>query len=207
MQTDSHGRRSAQSAMYRIVEAMVRWLAPVLSFTAEEIWPLVPGERDTSVLFETFYDGLAATQAAPAQRASWNDLLTIRAAVAKLLEGMRAAGEIGAALEAEVILHADSALHARLAPLADELRFFFITSGLHLDGDKDVPANAQKVEIAGAGSEPAVLWISAKVAEGQKCIRCWHRREDVGAHAEHPEICGRCVDNLPGGPGEKRQYF
>jgi len=202
MQTNSLGRRSAQSAMYRIVEAMVRWLAPILSFTAEEIWPLIPGKRDTSVFFETFYDGLAALQGKPEQRAFWNDLLTIRLAVAKQLEGMRNAGEIGAALEADVTLHADAALHARLAPIADELRFFFITSGLHLVNDKNVPANAQKVDV-----ENAALWISTKVAAGKKCIRCWHWREDVGSHPEHPEICGRCVDNLPDGPGEQRRYF
>jgi len=207
MQENSHGRRSAQSAMYRIVEAMARWLAPILSFTAEEIWPLIPGQRDASVLFETFYDGLAAPQGKPEQRTFWNDLLTIRAAVAKLLEGMRNAGEIGAALEADVTLHADAALHARLAPVVGELRFFFITSGLHLVDEKNLPTNAQKVEVAGAGSEPAVLWVSAKVAEGQKCIRCWHRRDDVGTHAEHPEICGRCIENLPDGPGEQRQFF
>jgi len=207
MQENSHGRRSAQSAMYRIVEAMARWLAPILSFTAEEIWPLIPGQRDASVLFETFYDGLAAPQGKPEQRAFWNDLLTIRAAAAKLLEGMRNAGDIGAALEADVTLHADAALHARLAAVADELRFFFITSGLHLVDEKNPPANAQKVEVAGAGSEPATLWVSAKVAEGQKCIRCWHRREDVGTHAEHAEICGRCIENLPDGPGEQRQFF
>jgi isoleucyl-tRNA synthetase len=188
--------------MYRIVEAMVRWLAPILSFTAEEIWPLLPGKRDTSVFFETFYDRLAAVQGKPQQRAFWNDLLTIRLAVAKELEGMRNAGEIGAALEADVTLHADAALHARLAPIADELRFFFITSGLHLADDKNVPANAQKVDV-----ENAALWISTKVAAGQKCIRCWHWRDDVGSHPEHPEICGRCVDNLPGGPGEQRRYF
>jgi len=202
MQADSRGRRSAQSAMYRIVEAMVRWLAPILSFTAEEIWPLIPGKRDASVLFETFYDGLTATQGKPEQRAFWNDLLTIRAAAAKLLEGMRNAGEIGAALEADVTLHTDVSLHARLAPLADELRFFFITSGLHLADASNLPANAVKVEVGDAAS-----WISAKVADGQKCIRCWHRRPDAGIYPEHPEICGRCVSNLPDGPGEQRRYF
>jgi isoleucyl-tRNA synthetase len=207
MQPDSHGRRSAQSAMYRILEALARWLAPILSFTAEEIWPNIPGKRDASVMFETFYDGLAATQGMPEQRKFWSDLLAIRAAVAKLLEGMRNAGEIGAALEAEVTLHADLALHARLAPVADELRFFFITSGLRLADAANKPANAQSVEVAGAESEPATLWISAHVSEGKKCIRCWHYRTDVGTHPEHPEICGRCVSNLPDGPGEQRLYF
>ena len=202
MQPDSHGRRSAQSAMYRILEALVRWLAPILSFTAEEIWPNIPGKRGTSVMFETFYDGLAAPQGTSEQRKFWSDLLAIRAGVSKLLEGMRNAGEIGAALQSEVTLHADPALHARLAPVAEELRFFFITSGLQLADVASKPANAQSVEIEGAQ-----VWISARVSAGKKCIRCWHYRADVGMNPEHPEICGRCVTNLPGGPGEQRLYF
>ena len=107
MQENSHGRRSAQSAMYRILEALVRWLAPILSFTAEEIWQVIPGERSESVMFETFYDGLEAVQGSPEQREAWSELLKIRAAVAKQLETMRAAGEIGASLEADVTLYAD----------------------------------------------------------------------------------------------------
>ncbi|TLY52096.1 MAG: isoleucine--tRNA ligase [Gammaproteobacteria bacterium] len=202
MQPDSHGRRSAQSAMYRILEALVRWLAPVLSFTAEEIWPNIPGKREASVLFETFYDGLVASQGSPEQRKFWGDLLTIRAGTAKLLEGMRNAGDIGSALEAEVTLYADPALHARLVPVADELRFFFITSGLHLADATTKPADAQSVEV-----DNATLWISARVSGNKKCIRCWHYRADVGTHPEHVEICGRCVSNLPDGPGEQRLYF
>src|SRR2546422_10966104 len=126
MQENSRGRRSAQSAMYRILEALVRWLAPILSFTAEEIWQHAPkstadGPRGESVLFETWYDGLDALQGSPEQRKFWNDLLAIRAGTAKLLEGMRNAGQIGAALEAEVTLHADMALRVRLESVADEL--------------------------------------------------------------------------------------
>ena len=103
MQPDSHGRRSAQSAMYRILEAMVRWLAPILSFTAEELWPFIPGKRDHSVMFETFYDGLAATQGAPEQRQFWSDLLAIRTQVLPQTIGRNAQRwrRIGAALEAE----------------------------------------------------------------------------------------------------------
>src|SRR5262249_23712527 len=107
MQADSRGRRSAQSAMYRILEALVRWLAPILSFTAEEIWKQAPkttpdGTRGESVMFETWYDGLAALQGSAEQRTFWSDLLAIRAGSAKLLEAMRNAGTIGAALEANV---------------------------------------------------------------------------------------------------------
>jgi isoleucyl-tRNA synthetase len=201
MQENSRGRRSAQSAMFRILEALVRWLAPILSFTAEEIWQLVPGTRGESVLFETWYEGLDALQGSAEQRKFWSDLLAIRGGAAKLLEGMRNAGQIGAALEAEVTLHADAALRSRLTNLADELRFFFITSQLNLS-DASAPANALNIDIDGTKAS-----VSAVRSEHKKCIRCWHYRADVGANAEHPDICIRCVENLPGAPGEQRLYF
>ncbi|WP_158753572.1 isoleucine--tRNA ligase [Dyella sp. S184] len=201
MPTDSHGRRSAQSAMYRIAEALVRWLAPVLSFTAEEIWQQLPGERGDSVLFETWYDGLAATQNSPEQRRYWADLLAIRDTASRVLEGMRKAEQIGAALEAKLAIHAGAAAVARYAPVADELRFFFITSELHLDLAGGQPANAVLTELEGAD-----VWVSATVSHAAKCVRCWHRRNDVGSHAEHPELCGRCVSNVEG-PGETRRWF
>ena len=201
MPTDSHGRRSAQSAMYRIAEALVRWLAPVLSFTAEEIWQQLPGERGDSVLFETWYDGLAATQNSPEQRRYWADLLAIRDTASRVLEGMRKAEQIGAALEAKLAIHAGAAAVARYAPVADELRFFFITSELHLDLASGQPADAVLTELEGAD-----VWVSATVSHAAKCVPCWHRRNDVGSHAEHPELCGRCVSNVEG-PGETRRWF
>jgi isoleucyl-tRNA synthetase len=201
MPTDSHGRRSAQSAMYRIAEALVRWLAPVLSFTAEEIWQQLPGERGDSVLFETWYDGLAAAQNSPEQRRYWADLLAIRDTASRVLEGMRKAEQIGAALEAKLAIHAGAAAVARYAPVADELRFFFITSELHLDLAGDQPADAVLTELEGAD-----VWVSARVSDAAKCVRCWHRCNDVGSHAEHPELCGRCGSNVEG-PGETRRWF
>jgi isoleucyl-tRNA synthetase len=201
MPTDSRGRRSAQSAMYRIAEALVRWLAPVLSFTAEEIWQELPGERGDSVLFETWYDGLAATQNSPEQRRYWTDLLAIRDTASRVLEGMRKAGQIGAALEAKLAIHADEATVARYAPAIDELRFFFITSDVRLDLAGGQPESAVLTELEGAD-----VWVSATVSEAAKCIRCWHRRDDVGSHAEHPELCGRCIGNIEG-PGEDRRWF
>jgi isoleucyl-tRNA synthetase len=207
MQADSRGRRSAQSAMYRILEALVRWLGPILSFTAEEIWQHMPkatpnATRGESVMFETWYDGLDALQGSPEQRKLWSDLLAIRAGAAKLLEGMRNAGAIGAALEANVTVHADAKLRERLAPVAGELRFFFITSELTLANADAEPAGAQSIELDGANA-----WITAARSDDKKCIRCWHYRPDVGSHPEHPEVCGRCVDNLPGNAGEDRRYF
>ncbi|HJW07674.1 MAG TPA: isoleucine--tRNA ligase [Rhodanobacter sp.] len=201
MPTDSRGRRSAQSAMYRIAEALVRWLAPILSFTAEEIWQALPGERGDSVLFETWYDGLAATQASPEQRRWWADLLAIRETAARVLEGMRKADRIGAALEAKLAVHADAATQARYADVADELRFFFITSEFAL-----APVTPRADEAARVELEGAEAWVSAEVSAAAKCVRCWHRRDDVGSHAEHPELCGRCIGNIEG-PGEDRRWF
>jgi isoleucyl-tRNA synthetase len=206
MQADSHGRRSAQSAMYRIVEALVRWIAPVLSFTAEEIWPLIPGPRDESVLFETWYGGLAATQGSPAQRQWWADLLAIRAGAARLLEGMRASGAIGASLQAEVAVHADAATCARYAEVAAELRYFFITSELRLVDLAVLPDPAGRADVQGVELEGADVWVAATPSDARKCIRCWHYRPDVGTHAEHPEICGRCIENVDGA-GETRRWF
>ena len=201
MPTDSRGRRSAQSAMYRIAEALVRWLAPILSFTAEEIWQALPGQRGDSVLFETWYDGLAATQAAPEQRRWWADLLAIRDTASRVLEGMRKAERIGAALEAKLVLHADTATQARYADVAGELRFFFITSEFTL-----APSTPRADDAARAELDGAEAWISAEVSAAAKCVRCWHRRDDVGSHAGHPELCGRCVSNVEG-PGEDRRWF
>jgi len=201
MPTDSHGRRSAQSAMYHIAEALVRWLAPILAFTAEEIWQALPGRRGESVLLETWYDGLAATQASLEQRRWWSDLLAIRDTAARVLEGMRKDGQIGAALEAKLAIHADEATVARYAPAMDELRFFFITSDVRLGQAGGQPDDAVLTELEGAD-----VWVSATVSEAAKCVRCWHRRDDVGQHADHPELCGRCVSNVEG-PGEVRLWF
>ncbi|HEY1588945.1 MAG TPA: class I tRNA ligase family protein, partial [Rhodanobacter sp.] len=206
MPTDSHGRRSAQSAMYRIAEALVRWLAPVLSFTAEEIWQAMPDtsgpdKRSESVLFETWYDGLVALQASPEHRRYWADLLAIRDTASRVLEGMRKAEQIGAALEAKLVIHADEATQARLAGTADELRFFFITSDLDVAALASRPDDAVKVELEGSD-----VWVSASVSNAAKCVRCWHRRDDVGSHAEHPELCSRCISNVEG-PGEDRRWF
>ena len=114
---------------------------------------------------------------------------------------MRKAERIGAALEAKLVVHADAALAARYAEVADELRFFFITSDFTLAPLAPRTDEAMKVEVEGAEA-----WVSATVSNAAKCVRCWHRRDDVGSHAEHPELCGRCVSNVEG-PGEDRRWF
>jgi isoleucyl-tRNA synthetase len=177
--------------MFRITEAFVRWIAPVLSFTADEIWRHLPGEREGNVLFATWYDGLAPMPADALLSAERFDaLLVLRDQMAKVLEPMRAAGGIGAALEAEIVVRCAASDHGWLAPLADELRFLFIS------GDVDVqPDEAAKM-----------VAVTATPTTKPKCARCWQHRADVGSVATHPLICGRCVSNVEG-PGEDRQWF
>jgi isoleucyl-tRNA synthetase len=181
----SLARRSAQTAMYHIAEAMVRWLAPILSFTAEEAWQHLPGSREGSVFHATWH----ALPAIPVDHIDWPALMDLREEVQKRLEKLRESGEIGAPLEAKVRIQCSSQQAETLAALGDELRFFLITS--------------EAVVEAVPGLES--LEITLQKTESPKCVRCWHRREDVGQHAEHPELCGRCVENVTG-PGEERHY-
>lgn len=190
MPVGSRGRRSAQSAMYHIAEAFTRWVAPILTFTADELWGYLPGKRADNVLFATWYEGLVPLPAdAPLNAADFDQLLAVREQVAKVLEPMRANGAIGAALEAEITIAANEETATRWAPLADELRFLFIS------GDVSVrPATTDEV------------FVSAQPTEKQKCVRCWHYRADIGVVAAHPELCGRCASNVDGA-GEDRRWF
>ena len=203
MAANSHGRRSAQTAMYLITEALVRWIAPVLSFTSDEIWQhlkTVHGDdRSDNVFTETYVDTLfAIDNDAAISKADWQSIQSVRSGVSKSLETLRAAGTIGAALEASVTVYASDKLGTALAKLGDELRFVFITSTatvLPLDGK---PAEAEVITVDGES-----FAVAATTANGEKCVRCWHRREDVGANASHPELCGRCVSNIDDN-GEQR---
>jgi isoleucyl-tRNA synthetase len=186
--------------MYRILEAMVRWLAPVVTFTAEEIWASMPGSRSESVLFETWYDGLDVCVDADA-RGWWSTLLGIRATASQVLERMRKDGQIGASLDATLTIHADTAVQSALAESASELRFFFITSEVTLAPLEGRPASSERVELEGAE-----VYVSAVVSDAAKCIRCWQHRPDVGVDPAHAEICGRCVENVTG-QGEDRRWF
>ncbi|MCB1757811.1 MAG: class I tRNA ligase family protein, partial [Gammaproteobacteria bacterium] len=200
-QSNSVARRSAQTAMYHICEAMVRWIAPVLSFTAEEIWRYIPGERGESVFLETWYEGLSKLDADSVLSVDeWQKVVETRIAVAKQLEVLRTDGAIGSSLDAEVTLYCDAGLRAILDKLQDELRFVLITSAATVKPVEDKTAGAVKAEL-----ENNELWIAASASEHPKCSRCWHHRADVGSHAEHPELCGRCIDNVVGN-GEPRHY-
>ncbi len=198
-QTDSVARRSCQSAMYHIAEALVRWIAPILAFTAEEIWQYLPGERNESVMLNTWYQGLTALPAdAELGRTFWDQVIEVKAAVNKELENQRNAKVIGGNLQAEVTLYAEPALAATLAKLGDELRFVLITSYAGVADLAEAGSDAVETELAG-------LKLKVVKSGHGKCVRCWHFREDVGQHAGHEEICGRCVENIDGA-GEVRQH-
>ena len=203
-QTDSVARRSAQTALYHIVEAMARWLAPILSFTAEEIWRHIPGQRSDSVFLETWHEipvVCDTTQEADASLAFWEQVTEVRDMVGKELERLRVAGGIGSGLDAEVALFCGRELHDRLQRLGDELRFVFITSEARVHDTTVVPDEAVHFTLS-SGDE---FWVTVAPSEHPKCVRCWHHRPDVGGNAEHPELCGRCVDNVAGG-GEQRRF-
>ena len=178
---DSHARRSAQTALYHITQAMLRWMAPFLSFTAEEAWAVVGNSE--SIFLETYSD-LPAADAALA--AKWSRLLDIRALANKEIEAVREQGQVGSSLQANLAITAPAGDLQLLQSLGDDLKFIFITSQVSLaQGD--------------------ALAIRVSPATASKCERCWHYRDDVGSHAEHPTLCGRCVSNLYGA-GEAREF-
>ena len=202
---DSRARRSAQTAMYQVIEALVRWIAPVLSFTAEDIWDHIPGEREDSVFLAEWRelpgDALLDSPAGEETLSDWARIMDLREVAGRELEKLRVAGEIGASLDAEIDLYCEDALYATLAALDDELRFALITSYARIHRADDRPADAVAGTLAGGGT----VWILVAASAHAKCERCWHRREDVGSHADHPGICGRCVENIAG-EGEVRRH-
>jgi isoleucyl-tRNA synthetase len=192
-------RRSAQTAMYWIAEAMVRWLAPILSFTAEEIWKFMPGSRPESVFLST-WAALPTAQAGPTT-IDWAKVLEVRGAVLRELERLRIGGEIGAPLDAIVEIYAAPEIRLALEALGDELRFVLITSEAHVHPVEAKPEAAVAVE----GDGRPALWLNVHASAAAKCVRCWHKRDDVGSVAAHPELCSRCVSNIEG-PGETRRF-
>jgi isoleucyl-tRNA synthetase len=197
----SHARRSAQTALFHVAEAMVRWLAPILSFTADEIWGFMPGKRGESVFLETWHRLPAVTEDA----IDWSMFIELKAAVAAQLEKLRVAGTIGGSLDAEVEVFAKDEFREKLMALGEELRFLLITSEAKVKRVSNAagpPVGAIKVaDIAKEGG----VWIRVQASTAPKCERCWHHRPEVGSNAEHPTICGRCVENLDQ-PGENRRY-
>ncbi|MFZ3183021.1 MAG: isoleucine--tRNA ligase [Pseudomonas sp.] len=196
---DSTARRSCQTALFHISEALVRWIAPILAFTADELWQYLPGERNESVMLNGWYTGLSEMPAdLELDRAFWERAMAVKTAVNKELENLRAAKAIGGNLQAEVTLYAEDALAADLAKLSNELRFVLITSTATVATLASAPEDAVDTEVPG-------LKLRVLKSAHHKCGRCWHHREDVGQHAAHPELCGRCIENIEGA-GEVRHY-
>jgi isoleucyl-tRNA synthetase len=180
---NSLARRSAQTALWQIAHAMLRWMAPFLSFTAEEAWKVFDG--GDSIFTQTYWRFDPAVEADAERLARWARIRSVRDAVNKEIEALRGTGAVGSSLQAEVRVTAGADDHSALACLGDDLKFVFITSAAEL--------------VAGDG-----LQIAVQARDAAKCERCWHWRQDVGHDPAHPTICGRCSSNLFGA-GEVRR--
>jgi isoleucyl-tRNA synthetase len=197
--TNGLARRSAQTAIFHVLEALTRWLAPIISYTADEIWQFMPGERSESVFLETWYQDLFKLDAnSTMNREFWQKIMTVRTVVSKELEKSRAKGEIGAALNAEIELYCAPDFFDILNTLKGELHFIFMTSNASVIAEQFTPEDAIQTEVDG-------IKLKVVVSEHKKCVRCWHQRYDVGEHQEHPELCGRCIENVLA-DGEHRQF-
>jgi isoleucyl-tRNA synthetase len=178
---------------------MTRWMAPILSFTAEEIWQLLPGKRGEFVQTDSWYDGLPqSTQDSAYDDTYWAQVLQIRDEVNRVLEKARRDEVVGATLQADVTLFVSELLHDVLSLLKDELRFVLITSKVDIQPFADKTEQAVATEIEG-------LWVEVQASQGQKCERCWHYSNDVGTDEDNSSLCGRCVTNIEG-QGETRYY-
>jgi isoleucyl-tRNA synthetase len=204
---DGLARRSAQTALYHIAEAMVRWIAPVLSFTAEEIWDVLPVavdaegnaiERERSVLLAEWYE-LPQVNDLSLDDNYWRQIMAVKTAVNKILEEARSDKKVGSSLAADVTLFADETLKPQLEKLGEELRFVTITSTADVKALADADeASTQKTDVSG-------LRLSLSASTAEKCERCWHHNVTVGMHPEHATLCSRCVTNIAG-EGEIRHF-
>lgn len=215
MQANSKGRRSSQTAMYFIIEALTLWIAPILSFTAEDLWKFMPeskmdaqgnsSKREESVFLNTWYSlptCYADEGKADQELSNWSKVSEVRDAVYKELERLRADGVIGSALESKVTLYCGREIYDVLDRLKDELRFVLITSSASVELVTDTPPSDSAHSTLSSNDE---IWVGVTKAEEGKCTRCWHLREEVGTDTKHPELCGRCIENVDG-TGEERNF-
>ena len=209
-QEKSIARRSAQTAVLHIAEAMVRWIAPILSFTADEIWRLLPGDRTASVFAQAWwrFPGM------PAHSLDWTVLSHLRGHVLSELEHLRAEGKIGSSQQAEMVIYCDSGspMHLAASVCQPELRYWLMTSYVSVRiKNPQLPGGVNQSEIRGSYGGYVIpgsgnYSVDMYRTEHSKCDRCWHYREDVGQIKGHETICGRCVSNIEG-PGETRRWF
>ena len=196
-----HPRRSAQTAMYHVAQAMVRWLAPILSFTAEEIWKHLPGASSApeSVFLTTWHH----LPQLPSDGIDWDALIALRSAIRRELEKLRDAGSIGAPLEAEIDVYCSPEVFTRYSALGSELRFLTITSAARVHREETPPVESVPADTGSGVIEGVRLIVAPSTAA--KCPRCWHLQIDVGSDSAHPELCGRCAGNVSGRT-ERRRY-
>jgi len=194
---DSHARHSAQTALFHITECMVRWIAPILSFTADEIWRhLPPATRPESVFAALWHE----VPAGGSHEVDWPALINLKRDVMRELEKLREGGAIGAPLDAEVDVYCVPAEFERFNVLGEELRFLLITSEARVHRVAGPPPGA----VAAGEAAREGVWVSVVASPHSKCVRCWQHRPEVGSNAEHPQLCGRCIVNLAGA-GERRR--
>lgn len=202
--TDSQARRSCQSALYIIAECLVRWITPILSFTAQEVWEVMPGKRDEYVFTATWFDHeqlQAIDENSQFNSAYWERILNFRDEANRAIEQARNNGLIGGSLEAELQVYTSGQLAEDLKALGDELRFVLITSKVTVNEDAAAaPADAFSAEVG----DCKVAFVVTK-SQAHKCERCWHYEEGVGQDPEHPTLCPRCIENILCG-GEKRRF-
>jgi len=199
-QVKSSARLSGQTALYHILEALVRWLAPVLSFTAEEVWRHMPDNRAESAMLATWYDEwpVEAQTFAKEEFDTWDQVIAVREQVNRHIEVQRNTANLGSSLAAEVTIYCPDQIAAALRRLGDELKFVMITSSVEVLPSEQAGSHLPESEIQG-------VFIDVRKTSRSKCIRCWHHTSDIGQNADHPEICQRCVINITG-PGERRLY-
>ena len=214
-QKDSLARRSCQTAMFHIASALVRWLAPILSFTAEEIWqhlpsvPLADEYSKTSIFLNQWYAHPQFQAVLPLEEKMktyhWPWIIALRESVNKELEIQRSAGKIGSSLSAEVIFYADELAQKKLNVFEQELRFVLLTSKVLVKPLSEKTSEALTLDLTAIEPAAGTLFFEVNVSSHEKCARCWHRSEDVGQTPEEPELCGRCVTNVVGA-GEVRFF-
>ena len=197
LKPDSHARKSCQTALYWITDALVRWMAPILSFTAQEIWEAMPGERPHQFVFAVTEADLP--EANGRAQVNWQLIQSAKESVNQAIEAARNDGLVKGSLSAEVALYADGAVFDALTALGDEIRFVTITSEVDLYPLSEAPDGAVTDSVC------PQLAVVVKATESEKCERCWHHRPDVGSVSAHPTLCTRCVDNVEGA-GEERTF-
>ena len=199
---NSLARKSAQTATYHIAQSLLRLLAPILNFTAEEAFSHIPGNQESTIFTTTWYQHLTELNKSEDLNVdTWNLIFDIRQLTLKTLEEHREKRDIGSGLDAEVTIYCEGATHKALSLLEDELRFVLITSSATLKPFNNCPAELQELVLANGDKAKIEIHKSTNT----KCVRCWHLREDVGTHIAHLELCTRCIENIDG-TGEVRKY-